>query len=278
MAKRIDATRVKVDDPFHMIVPYVMPKRTEAEVSMTETFDVTKLMKYIDEKNDGIDKNQRLKLFHCICYAMGKTVYHRPLMNRFIAGRYFWQRKEISLSFVAKQVFSDGAEEKLMFMPINPEMTIKDISKTIIGDVSKAREDGKNDLDGTMRFVGSLPRFVLNILFWFIKIFEYFGIMPESLMRGDPNYSTVLLSNLGSIGAGAPYHHLSNYGTNSIVVTIGTVKAVNKKKLLDITFTLDERIADGFYFAKSLRYVRHCLENPKVLENQIKVAFPEGLI
>ena len=73
--------------------------------------------------------------------------------------------------------------------------------------------------------------FILVLLFGVIKILEYFGIMPASLMKGDPNYSTVLLSNLGSIGAGAPYHHLSNYGTCSIMITIGTMR--KEKRIMD---------------------------------------------
>ena len=276
MAKRIDATKVNIDDPFHLVVPYVMPNRTEAEVSITERFDITKLMRYIDSRNKK--ENINIKLFHCICYAMAKTIYHRPEMNRFIAGRYFWQRNDISLSFVAKQKFEDGAEERLMFLKTEPNMTVDDFSKIILGDVKKARSESGNDLDKTMKIVGSLPRFLVSFIFWVVKKLDFYGIMPSSLMKGDPNFSTVLLSNLGSIGAGAPYHHLSNYGTNSIMVTIGTIISENKKKFLDMTFTIDERISDGFYFAKSLKYTKHCLENPLILNSTIKEAFPEGII
>ena len=51
MKKRSDATLIKDQDPFHSIVPYVMPKRTEAEVSITETFDVTELNEYMRRRN-----------------------------------------------------------------------------------------------------------------------------------------------------------------------------------------------------------------------------------
>ena len=37
-----------------MIVPYIMPKRTEAEVCSRENFDVTNLMKYIDKRNEEV--------------------------------------------------------------------------------------------------------------------------------------------------------------------------------------------------------------------------------
>lgn len=276
MAKRSDAVRVKMEDPFHMIVPYIMPKRTEAEVSSKEVFDITNLVNYIEEKNK--DTDYKLKLFHCICYAVAKTIYHRPMLNRFIAGKYFWQRNDISLSFVAKQKFQDEAQEVLMFLYVKPEMTIDDVAKIILGDVKKAREAGSNDLDKTMEFVGKLPRFLISFIVWFLKKLDFYGKMPKSISKGDPNFSTVLLSNLGSIGAGAPYHHLSEYGTNSIMATIGTMEKKDDKTSLDITITFDERIADGFYFAKSLRYVRYCFEHPEIMDRPIEEEFPEGII
>lgn len=265
MLKRKDATLINEVDAFHSIVPYVMPKRTESEVSLPEEFDITSLVKFIEKYNKS-NKGQ-LKLFHCICYVVARMIYHRPKMNIFIAGKKFWQRNDISLSFVAKQKFNDKAEEVLMFLKTKPEMTVKDISTAIIGDVRKARQDGSNDLDKTMEFVGKLPRPILSLIFFIISRLEYHGIMPESLSKGDPNYSTVLLSNLGSIGAGAPYHHLSNYGTCSIMMTIGTIRYDQKLKkyFVPITSIIDERIADGFYFVKSLKLAKHLFSNPELL-------------
>ena len=104
------------------------------------------------------------------------------------------------------------------------------------------------------------------------------GINPRFLTDGDPNYSTILCSNLGSIKCPSVYHHLNNYGTNSIMVTIGTL---HKEELLmedgtrqirdviDIGATLDERIADGFYFARSLRLIKHIFAHPELLDKPL---------
>ena len=173
-----------------------------------------------------------------------------------------------------------------MFLKLEPDMNLDSISKLILGDVEKLRKSDANHLDKAMNIVGKLPRFLLQILFWFIRMFEYFGIMPKALMAGDPNYSTVLLSNLGSIGIGAPYHHLNNYGTCSIMITIGTMKkqfvhmadgSDQERVMLDATFTLDERIADGFYFAKSLRIMHYLLGNPTALVEKISDPVPVDL-
>ncbi|MBQ8074698.1 MAG: hypothetical protein IJ237_01815 [Oscillospiraceae bacterium] len=282
--ERLDGVRITGLDGFHAVVPYVMPKRTEAEVSSTETFDVTDLCAYLSRRN--AEEGTNLKLFHAFCTAVARTIYLRPKMNIFISGKRFWQRKDITLSFVAKRKFEDTAEEVLIFMKVDPSMTLDDVSHLILGDVKEARSNQTNDVGATMNFLAKMPRFAMEILFFFIRKFEYFGVMPAFLMKGDPNYSTALLSNLGSIGAGAPYHHLSNYGTCSIMITIGTMHkefrrmedgTEQERTLLDATFTIDERIADGFYFAKSLRIVRYLLEHPEHLSESVEASVPVDL-
>ncbi len=279
--KRREAVRIKNSDGYHNILPYVMPRRTEAEVSLTERYDVTELNAYMRGRNEAEGIN--IKLFHAFCTAVARTIFHRPLLNTFISGRWFWKRNDITLSFVVKQTFEDESQESLMFLKVDPDMNVDRISKLILGDVEKTRKAKSNDLDHLMDFVGSMPRFVLTAFFFVLRRLEYHGIMPKALSDGDPNYSTVLLSNLGSIGSGAPYHHLSNYGTCSIMITIGTMHKegvagadgqIAARDVLDVTYTIDERIADGFYFAKSLRIVKYLLEHPEHLSEPIAEPVP----
>lgn len=283
--KRRDGVRVKGLDGYHKILPYVMPKRTEAEVSMTEQFDVTDLVKYMKERNDS-EEGTHLKIFHAIVTAAARTVYHRPRLNWFISGRFFYERPDITFSFVVKQQFDDDADETLMFMKVKPDMNIDSISKLILGDVKKVRKEKTNDLDKLMELVGSMPRPILEAFFGTLRRLEYHGIMPKGLTDGDPNYSSVLLSNLGSIGADSCYHHLSNYGTCSMMITIGKMHKEQKymydgtwqeRDVINCTFTIDERLADGFYYAKSLRIMKYLLENPKAMEEEIRQEVPVEL-
>ena len=137
--RRRDGVRVKGLDGFHNILPYIMPKRTEAEVSMTEQFDVTDLVRYMKERNE--EEGTELKIFHAICTAVARTIYHRPKLNWFISGRRFYERKDIILSFVVKQKFRDDADESLMFLKVEPDMNLDSISKMILGDVEKVRRE-----------------------------------------------------------------------------------------------------------------------------------------
>ena len=101
------------------------------------------------------------------------------------------------------------------------------------------------------------------------------GKLPDSLREGDSNHCSAFATNLGSIGLKCGYHHLAEYGTNSIFVVIGQKKMqpfydekgnCTMKEVLDIGLTIDERIADGYYYAKSMKIFRKVLENPELLE------------
>jgi hypothetical protein len=150
----------------------------------------------------------------------------------------------------------------------------------------KVRKEKSNDLDKLMNFVGSLPRPVLEVFFGSLRVLEYHGIMPKSLTAGDPNYSSVLLSNLGSIKSDSCYHHLSNYGTCSVMITIGVLHKEQKqmpdgswqeRDVINCTFNIDERLADGFYFAKSLRIADYMLTHPESMTEPISKTVPVEL-
>ena len=162
----------------------------------------------------------------------------------------------------------------LVFMTAKDDMVIDDFSKKILGDVTKMRQAGKNDLDDLIGKVAKFPRWFLEIFFWIVYRLEYHGIMPKALTDGDSNYASIFLTNLGSIGASASYHHLNNYGTNSFFVIIGTMFKRNdtegrERTYLPISVILDERIADGFYFVRSLKYFEWLMQHPDELKKPL---------
>ena len=92
------------------------------------------LRTYGDLKNnvDKLKKTeefQNLTYFHTFCTAIGKLIYNRPLLNRFIINKTFYDRKYISLGFVAKKEFTDRAsvEELYIRYHLTPELIVEDI-------------------------------------------------------------------------------------------------------------------------------------------------------
>ena len=261
------------------VMGYLMPKRTDCEVYLNDTIDATELIKYLDKKN-AEHPDYKTTVFHCAITAMARMVKERPLLNRYFQGYVLYERDEISLSFVVKRRFADNAEESLMVLVPKDEDTLDTISKKIVGDVHETRksEHSTGGIDELLDKFAALPRIVLIVAIRIIRWLDFWGINPKVLTDGDPNYTTILTSNLGSIKCPSVYHHLNNYGTNSIMITIGILHKEEMvmedghkevRDVIDIGATLDERIADGFYFAKSLRLMKHIFANPEVLEKPI---------
>ena len=261
------------------VMGYLFPKRTDCEVYLNDKLDATNLLEYIDKKN-AEHPEYKTTIFHCALTAIDRIIRERPLLNRFIQGYRMYEREEISLSFVAKRRFADGANESLMVLVPADDDNIDSISKKIVGDTTEMRksEVATGGIDDLLDKFAALPRIVLIFVIRIIRWLDFWGINPQFLVDGDPNYTTVLASNLGSIKCPSVYHHLNNYGTNSIMVTIGTL---HKEELLmpdghkevrdviDFGAILDERIADGFYFAKSLRLLKYVFENPELLDKPL---------
>lgn len=265
---RYDGKRVKKLDATHRIMPYLMKNRCDAEVFSTEIIDVTDLLKYLEKLNKGKDVD-KTTLFHAIITALSMTIYNRPLLNRFIAGKRFYDRNEVSFGFVAKNKLIDDAEERLIIERIKDDMNLFDVSNDILSKVNKTRKNKSNEMNDVLDYVTKFPRCITSLIMNAFRLLDYYGLVPKSISSTDPNYTTVLISNLGSIKASSCYHHLNNYGTNSIVCTIGVIKEVDGRKLVDLGFTLDERIADGVYFSNSIKLLKYILENPKLLEKKV---------
>ena len=274
---RKDGVWIKDIDGFHFIMPYLMPNRCDSEVYIEESLDVTSLVKYLEKKN-GPGSSYKTTLFHVMATAIGKTVYNRPLLNRFIAGKRMYQRNKITLAFVVKRQFKDEAEESMVITEIDGDTTLEKMSRRILGDADSVRRDDGNGIDDFLSTLSKLPRFIMRFAMCIFRFLDFHGWMPESICKGDNNYATVLLSNLGSIKCNAAYHHLNNYGTNSIVITIGKLHkeqivnddgSMSVRDMISVGATVDERIADGFYFAKSIRLLEEILEHPERLEQPI---------
>lgn len=275
---RKDGRRVRDAPGLQTIMAHLWPNRTDNEVYLHETLDVTELVKYLERKNKGLD--YKITLFHCAIACLARMVKERPLMNRFIQGHRIYERDEISLSFVCKRRFTDQAEEALMVLVPGDTDTINEISRKIVGDVMETRksEHSTGGVDALLDSFAKIPRLLLMLIIRIVRWLDFWGLNPSFLTEGDPNYTTILCTNLGSIKCPAVYHHLTNYGTNSIMVAIGTL---HKEELLmpdghkeirdalDIGATLDERIADGFYFARSLRLIKYIFSNPELLERPL---------
>lgn len=269
---RKDGKKVKISG-FDKFLYLLKPRRSDAEVYISKKIDVSNLVKYMEEKKK---ENNDITYFHLFSTATAKLVYNKPYLNRFIMGSNKYERNEVSLSFVAKTKFEDDAKELLKVIKIDKDDNVDTISEKIYGSVKKIRNNKISHTDDFVNSLGKLPGIVMKVIVWFVKKLDRFDLLPKRLTENSIYHSSVLISNLGSIHCDGIYHNLTNFGTNSILLTIGEIKEetcvidgkIEKRFVCDFGITLDERIADGVYFAKSLNLLEYILNNPSMLEGK----------
>lgn len=277
--KRKDAIKVKDIDGLHNILIDLKPKRCDSDVYINQKIDMTNLVKYIEKKKKE-NKDLKITYFYAMAMAFAKLFYNNKLLNRFICDRTTYERNDVIIAFVAKIAFDDKSEEVMINIKVDKDDNIYDISRKISQKVNKIRnnkEVKKENTNNIVDIVGKLPKIIRVPLVGIFKFLDKKGMLPQSFTKDNLYYSSIILSNLGNLKIGSIYHNLTNFGTSSFLATIGLihketiVDEKGKEKIVDICdfgINCDERIADGYYFAKSIKLFEYIIENPELLEDR----------
>ena len=271
---RKDGYLLRKVDPMHFITPLLYPNRCDCEAYISESVELDAINKYLAKKN-AESPEFKYTMFHVILAAIVRVLTLRPKMNTFIANKNIYQRNEVSASFVVKKLFNDSSAEALAFIHAKDDSTIDTIHADIYRQITSCRSDKMDSSTESMDMFNRMPRFLSKFIVWVITRLDIHGWVPRSLIETDPYYSSVVLSNLGSIKLKSGYHHLTNWGTCSLFCIIGEKKLApifredgtfQMKEVVDLGLTIDERLADGYYYSKSVRLLKHLLLHPELLE------------
>ena len=269
---RRDAKRIKM--PAMMRLLTYLTDRQDADVYINRKVDVTDLVKYMNKKKK---ENTGITYFHAFSIAISKVIYNRPKLNRYIINHNCYQRNDVIITFTAKVDFSDNAKEVMSLIKVAPNDNINTLGKKIKDKVDAFRnKKEQNSSDDSLDMLDKFPNWMLKyIIAPGAKFMDRHDLLPKSLNNDLIYNSTVILSNLGSIKCGAIYHHLTNFGTNGILITIGDIHKepvvmengkIEVRDVVEFGINLDERIADGVYFSKAVNLFDYILRNPELLE------------
>ena len=200
---------------------------------------------------------------------MGKLIYEYPKLNRFVQNRTLFEHDDVSIAFVAKAEFNEKSEEFMTCLPIGKNDTIEDVSKNLKARIDKIRDKKSSvNTDGANNVVDKLGHIwrplrssLVGILKWVDRAFG----LPGSIADENIYYSSLIVSNIGTFRVPGIYHNLANLGTSSGLVTFGDIKEENGKYTMNLGATLDERIADGFYFCRALKAIEYLFAHPELM-------------
>ena len=275
---RRDARLIRNVDGMHVVLANIMGDRIENEAVLTIDIDARPIDAFMKKMNASGVKEDKITYLQLFIAALFKTVEERPKINRFVKNARYYQRNEISVAFVAKRFFDDKADEVIIFEKYDPEdsrSVLDQVHDEYVKEVYPLKKDRKGkEVKDPLGFFTKVPNIMVKAVGKLLRFLDRTDTLPDWLQELDPSHTTVFISNLGSIDMSANYHHLTNWGTTSVFVLIGkkTVKPVWHEDgsyelvpYIPLSFTVDERIADGLYFHKSLEIMKEYLRNPETL-------------
>jgi len=202
-------------------------------------------------------------------------------MNRFIMNGKIYKRNNIQVSFAVKKKLVDAADETTVKLTFEGTESIYDVKKRLDAVIKENKGmDKKNDTDNLAKFLTIVPNFMIKIMIRFIMFLDKHGMLPKSVIEVSPFHTSVFLVHLKSIKMPPVFHHIYNFGTTGIFISMGQekyepvvknrqTKEIIVKKMLKAGFVVDERICDGLYNSLSLRIFKDIMENPYILDERL---------
>lgn len=267
---RSDGTRLRGLSPQQRIMPYVMRGRAAGTVYVESQFDVTKTRKWLWAYNRA-SPAEACTFMHLLLFCTGRVLEQFPEVDRFIAGRQLYQRAVPTISMVVKESLDSGSAAYTVKLPIaDLQESLPAYSRRIAGILSNA---GKYQevIQRELQLILRLPDPLIRLVFWLRDRLDDWNLLPQFLTRDDPLYTSLFISNLGSLGLPDTFHHLYEHGTCSMFGVIGALRkapvtdwdgTTESRDILPIRWTMDERAADAFTFSRALKLLNERMEDP----------------
>lgn len=267
---RSDGRRVRDMEAMYFLIPQFLTHRWDSMNMITLDIPVEPIKQYRNEKRaEGVSMSN----LAVVTAAYLRTAAEYQQLNRFIGNKKIYAHKDFTVSMV---VMRPGVDENT-FSKIYFDFTdtIYDVQRKMTEYISENKKDNNaNALDKVMKVLVNLPG-CLGGVGYLLRFMDKHGLLPKSLIHASPFHSSLLISNLASIRTNHIYHHVYEFGTTSIAITMGNMRMVpvEKKgevvmeKCIPLGVVMDERICSGYYFSQAFARLKQYLTDPRLLEN-----------
>ena len=273
---RSDGKKVKGMGIIDKAEPFFMPQRIDAVNYTTVKIKCDTIDEFIArERKNGISYSY----MHIVMAAIVRILYIRKKLNRFIMRGSIYQRNTISISMDIKKKLEDDGEQVTLKMFFTGRESIEEVKKIVDDEIAKnLKEDEVHATTKTAGKLIHLPDFMFRWFMAFVRFLDRHGMLPKGLIKASPFHTSCFLTNLKSIKLNYIFHHLYNFGTTTIFISMGKEqvepyvennKELKIAKILTFGVSLDERVADGLYMGKSLRLFSDMIKNPDNLKTSL---------
>ena len=259
---------------FAKFVPFIMPTRNDACNQYEESFEVSDVDRRLRKLR--VDGYKGIGILHFIIAAYIRGVSMLPGMNRFVVGRRIYARDNIEVVMTVKRSLAIDATETTIKVVFEPTDTIFDVYRKMNEKIDEIKTvEGNNNTEDVAEAMCKAPRFLLRFALTILRIMDYFGWLPQSLLDASPFHGSMIITDLGSLRIGPIYHHIYNFGTLPVFISFGAKRHAYEldrhgnmvdRKYVDCKFVLDERTVDGHYYAQFLQAFRYICQHPEIVE------------
>lgn len=274
---RKDGKLVKAENPLYSLMPYVLTKRYDSMNMITLDIPEPPLRAYMNEKRKEGRPVSHLAIF---LTAYLRMLEKYPAMNRFIGGNHkIYEHTEYSAAMI---VLRPGGGETMSKIFMEPGDTIFDMQRKIEAYIEVNRGGGNDEgIQGETNSLDKIVNFFLhtgplmNVAMGLLRFAASRGLLPKKVTDASPFHTSLLISNLASIRCNHIYHHVYEFGTTSISMTLGNMREVPKRRrdgsidlvrCIPVGVVMDERIESGYYINSAFLYMKKYLSDPKLLE------------
>lgn len=259
---------------FSKFIPYIMPTRNDAFILYDESFEITAVDREL--RRLRVEGYKGIGLLHFLIATHIRCISMLPGINRFIAGRRIYAHNDITVVMAVKRSLAIDATETTIKVHFEPTDTILDVYRKLNEKIEEIKtSDEDNNTEAVAEAMTRAPRFLLRFAIAVLRMLDYFGLIPDSLLEASPFHGSMIITDMGSLRLGPVFHHIYNFGTLPVFVAFGAKRhayEISRKgqlqdnKYVDCKFVLDERIADGHYYAQFLQAYRYIFQHPEILE------------
>lgn len=259
---------------FAKFVPFIMPTRNDACNQYEESFEVSDVDRRLRKLR--VDGYKGIGILHFIIAAYIRGVSMLPGMNRFVVGRRIYARDNIEVVMTVKRSLAIDATETTIKVVFEPTDTIFDVYRKMSEKIDEIKTvEGNNNTEDVAEAMCKAPRFLLRFALTILRIMDYFGWLPQSLLDASPFHGSMIITDLGSLRIGPIYHHIYNFGTLPVFISFGAKRHAYEldrhgnmvdRKYVDCKFVMDERTVDGHYYAQFLQAFRYICQHPEIIE------------
>lgn len=269
---RRDGKRLKNINAEYMVGAHIMDKRNDALNMIELDIPEKPIRDYLNAKRK---EGKTLSHLSVIIAAFARTVAEYPALNRFVVNKTIYARNEFVVGMVVLKAgqMDNGTTSKVR---IDPAGTIFETDKKMNEYIAQNRAEGDNATDKLANILVKIPG-LLRVGVTVFKILDKYGLLPRAIIDASPFHASIMFSNLASIRTNHIFHHVYNFGTTSLLLTMGNMREVPKynkegevvlEKCIPFGLVMDERIASGSYFAMAFRSFKKYLANPELLEQR----------